>query len=195
MANLKIERNAGGMSYRTLSKLETILINQYLDNKNPSKIFEKNKIYYLTSADKTIARLKLAKIRVDNSDMSHGRRQKVLYRINHGLDSMEYIKERVKNSTDNRELLFETPYKLWHKVKLIPSAAEGCAILSSLENTISSQIPKNQNKDVNIDLKNTKKIFSYLLNLDESSDFELAEKCLFQAYKELEVFRANIISK
>lgn len=190
MIHQEREKNAGGMSYRTLLEIETTLITHYLDsNDYGSAIFEKNKEYYLASADKTIARLDLAKIRVENSDMPSLRYQFVMSRINHGLHGMGNLKTQIKHAHDNEELQQATPYKMWHAVKLIPSAAEGCAILSSLEKTIRNKLHESNQKlkEDKTHLENAKKIFSYLLNLDENSNFVMAEKYRLKAYEEMEM--------
>jgi len=187
------EKNAGGMTYRTLPGIETTLITQYLDHhdrKTISAVSEKNKKYYMASADKTIARLELAKIRVENSDISSDECQVVMGRISHGLDCMECIKNRVKNVASNEELHKITPYKLWHAVKLIPSAAEGYAVTASIENVIfRAKIPES-NPDlekIRTHLDNAKTIFLHLLNLDENSDFASAENSRLKAYKDIEI--------
>ncbi len=193
MTGHEMEKNAGGMSYRTLPGIETALITQYLDsNDNESTIFEKNKKYYLASADKTIARLELAKIRVENSDMPSDECQLVLDKINQGLYLIEGLKNQIKHETHNEELQKATQYKMWHAIKLIPSAAEGYAIISSLEKTIfnkNEQESKNKLKKIKIDVKDVKNIFSYLLKLDESSDFALAEKYHLKAYEKMEIMQ------
>jgi hypothetical protein len=189
MTHQEMEKNAGGMSYRTLPEIETSLITQYLDsNDNESTIFEKNKKYYLASADKTIARLELAKIRVQNSDMHSDECQLVLDKINNGLHLIECLKNQIKTKNHSEELQKATAYKMWHAVKLIPSSAEGYAILSSLEKTMlnsKGHESKNKLKTVEIHLKDVKKIFSNLLNLDESSDFAKAEKYHLKAYEKM----------
>jgi hypothetical protein len=193
MTQQEMEKNAGGMSYRTLPRIEKTLITQYLDsNDNESTIFEKNKKYYLASADKTIARLELAKIRVQNSDMPSDECQLVLDKINQGLHLIEGLKYQIKHETHNEKLQKATHYKIWHAIKLIPSAAEGYAIISSLERNIfnnKKHESKNKLKKDEIHLKDLKNIFSYLLNLDESSDFAVAEKYHFKAYEKMEIMQ------
>ncbi len=187
------EKNAGGMTYRTLPGIETTLITQYLDRHDKKPLYivsEKNKKYYMASADKTIARLELAKIRVENSDISWDEYQVVMERISHGLDCMERIKNRVKNVASNGELHKLTPYKLWHAVKLIPSAAEGYAVTASIENALFRDKRPESNPDlekIKTHLDNAKTIFSHLLNLDESTDFTAAEKSRLKAYKEIKI--------
>jgi|GEM_PF-1063770 len=191
------EKNAGGMSYRTLPGIETILITQYLDHHDKKPLYlvsEKNKKYYMASADKTIARLELTKIRVENSDISSDECQVVMDRISHGLNCMEYIKNRVRNVASNEELHKITPYKLWHAVKLIPSAAEGYAVTASIENDIFRDKRPESNHDpekIKTHLENVKTIFLHLLNLDESSDFAAAEKSRLKAYKDIEIVQKD----
>ncbi|WP_321421403.1 hypothetical protein [uncultured Methanobacterium sp.] len=192
MNHQKPEKNAGGMSYRTLPGIETTLITHYLDytDKKPlSIVFEKNKEYYMASADKTIARLELAKSRVENSAISYDECQFVMKRISHGLNCMLYIKNRIKNVSSSEELHRITPYKIWHAVKLIPQAAEGYTILISIEEIIfTSERLKSDRvklKNVKFHLKKAKKIFMSLLVLDENSDFQTAEKSRLKAYEEI----------
>lgn len=196
MNHQKPEKSAGGMSYRTLPGIETTLITHYLDHngKKPlSIVFEKNKQYYVASADKTIARLELAKIRVENSDISHDKCQVVMGRISHGLYCMVCIKNRITNVASNEELHKITPYKIWHAVKLIPQAAEGYAILISIEEVIfTSERPESDPvklKKVKFHLKKAEKIFLCLLNLDENSDFQAAEKSRLKAYEEIKIVK------
>ena len=52
---------SGGMSYRTMDDIDNSLILKYLegcDFHSKTTILNKNKTYYIASADKTIARLK-----------------------------------------------------------------------------------------------------------------------------------------
>jgi len=196
MNHQKPEKNAGGMSYRTLPGIETTLITHYLDytDKKPLfAVFEKNKEYYMASADKTIARLELAKIRVQNSNISYDEYPVVMERISHGLDSMECIKNRIKNVSGNEEVHKVTPYKIWHAVKLIPQAAEGYAILISIQKLIfTSDRSKSDHvklKKVKFHLKKAEKIFLCLLNLNENSDFQAAEKSRLKAYEEIKIVK------
>ncbi|MDD3985318.1 MAG: hypothetical protein PHY59_05420 [Methanobacterium sp.] len=60
------ENIAGGMSYRTMKGINFKKIEKYLignDNNSSTEILEKNKDYYIASANKTIARIELAKKR------------------------------------------------------------------------------------------------------------------------------------
>ncbi len=191
MNHQKSEKIAGGMSYRTLPGIEITLITHYLDynDKEPlSIVFEKNRQYYMASADKTIARLELAKIRVENSGIPYDEYRFVMGRISHGFDCMECIKNRIKNVSSNEELHKITPYKIWHAVKLIPQAAEGYVILISIQELIFTSNGSESAvklKKVKFHLKKAEKIFMCLLNLDENSDFQSAEKSRLKAYEEI----------
>ena len=58
------ENIAGGMSYRTMNGIKTTKIMDYLegyDDDSSRKYLNKNKDYYIASANKTISRLELAK--------------------------------------------------------------------------------------------------------------------------------------
>jgi len=84
------------------------------------------------------------------------------------------------------------PYKKWHAVKLISTAAEGYAISNSVKRIIKllnndhprlSNAQKLENAKTHID--DTQEIFLNLLNLYESSNFIDAEKSRFKAYEEV----------
>lgn len=147
----------------------------------------------MVSADKTIARLELAETRVKNSNISYNECQIVMGRISHGLNCMKCIKSRINQVTSNEELHTITPYKIWHAVKLIPQAAEGYAILASIESVIfTSDRPESDHvkfKKVKFHVENVKKIFLFLLNLDESSDFQAAENSRLKAYEEIKMLQ------
>ncbi len=68
---LKSEEVAGGISYRIISGFNTDTI-KYLSGhyeKSSFEILQKNKSYYIASANKIIARLEPAKIRIENIEI------------------------------------------------------------------------------------------------------------------------------
>jgi len=130
------EKIAGGMSYRTLNGIDTTVIMECLEgtNENSSKeILGKNKDYYIASADKTIARLKLAKKRVKHAHIEDNCAELVYDKISSSIKWLNRLKDNIISVTNKSELLELHQYKKWHAVKLIPSAAEGI-IISSLIN-------------------------------------------------------------
>jgi hypothetical protein len=192
---LEHEKIAGGMFYRIMENINTS-ITEYLsghDEKSSSEILEKNKEYYIASANKILARFELAKVRIENIDTDEKDRHLLSMRLNHGLKWLKNLKKNMKNVSDAHKFPKEVPYKKWHAIKLIPSAAEGYAITSSIEKKL-NQINMNQSKDnvtrlknANFHNKKAKGIFLDLLNLEENSDFKLAEKQLIIGYEEIEL--------
>ncbi|MGZ7108849.1 MAG: hypothetical protein ACXVHW_07765 [Methanobacterium sp.] len=192
----ELEKKAGGMSYRIMKGINTSLITPYLeghDKKSSAAIFEKNQEYYIASANKTISRLELANIRVKYTENLY-KGQFAMDRINHGLSWLNILITEIKNTTNNLELQAMIPYKKWHAVKLIPSAAEGYAMSNSIKMIIkqlTNNHPKLINakkiKDAETHIDNAQVIFLNLLNLDESSNFIAAEKSHLNAYKEIKI--------
>ena len=117
-----------------LNGIDTTVIMEYLEgtNENSSKgILGKNKDYYIASADKTIARLKLAKKRVKHAHIEDNCAELVYDKISSSIKWLNRLKDNIISVTNKSELLELHQYKKWHAVKLIPSAAEGI-IISSL---------------------------------------------------------------
>ena len=184
------------MSYQTIEGIKTSLLTNYLeghDKKSSSAILEKNKNYYIASANKTKARLELAKVRIRNVENYYDKDQLGIDRINHGLNWLRILKIKIKNTNNNHELETVIPYKKWHSIKLIPSASEGYAITNSIQRDVKQL----RNKDSNLHNSNlnnaithishAKKIFFNLLNLNENSNFIAAEKSRIKAYEEIQI--------
>jgi hypothetical protein len=80
-------------------------------------------------------------------------------------------------------------------LSLIPSVAEGYTITASIEKKLNqinkNSIKTNLNKLKNANFHNNKakEIFFELLNLEENSDFILAEKQLIKGYEEIKLTR------
>jgi len=185
------EESAGGMSYRTMREIDTSPLLKYLEGQGErasQEILEKNKEYYIASAHKIMARLELAQIRVKYADLDEEDLKILDDRISHGLKWLEILKNSIKKAKDNAEFLRAVPYKKWHAVKLIPSAAEGYAINASLKRDIKRASVKSfaAKKLENTKVPNERagKIFLHLLNLKEHSDFKSAEKARIKAYNE-----------
>ena len=187
------ENMAGGMSYRTMNSIEIVYLIGYLegDDENSSKeILIKNREYYIASANKTISRLELAKKRVEYGHLSKNYREMIFNKIYSSIKWLEGIKEYINNVSNTSELLKSDQYKRWHAVKLIPSAAEGIIITSSINKKILDinnnqvTIDKNSLKSANQHNTNAELIFKDLLNLTIGSDFKKAERLRIEGYRE-----------
>jgi hypothetical protein len=194
------EKKAGGMSYRALGS-ETSALRPYLegqDKESQSAIFKRNQDYYIASADKTIARLKLAKIRVKCSGISNEKYLLLIGKISNGLNWLEVLKDEIKGAASNQDLQAVISYKKWHAVKLIPRAVEGYAITEINGLKIKDiNFPKHKLSHIS-ELEKAKRhnkraeeIFTDLLNLKECSDFSNAEKILLEGFEEVKT--AHII--
>lgn len=181
---------AGGMSYRTMKGIDTRIMD-YLaghDAKSRAEIFEKDKEYYIASADKIMARFELAKIRIENMEISKKKGQVLDERLSYGLKWLNSLKNNIEMANDKAEFQKAVSYKKWHAIKLIPSAAEGYAIATIMERNLKEfnniyEVTKLNEADFYN--KKVKEIFLNLLNLKEDSDFKLAEKRRIEAYREL----------
>jgi hypothetical protein len=196
----ELEENAGGMSYHIMKGINTSMFKPYMeghDKRSSAAILEKNQEYYIASANKTKARLELANIRVKLTEHPDEKSQLPIDRINHGLNWLKILKKEIKNTKNNHELQTVIPYKKWHAVKLIPSAAEGYAISNSIKRIIKqlsndrSRLSKKlENAKTHVD--RAQEIFLNLLNLDESSNFLAAEKSRVKAYEEIEKAQSSL---
>lgn len=187
------ENIAGGMSYRTMNGIDTTKIMKYLEGSNKEsymKILEKNKDYYIASAKKTIARLKLAEKRVEHGDVDPGCAEMINVKILSSLKWLEKLKEDIKSVTNKSELLEVGQYKKWHAVKLLPSAAEGIIITSLIKRKINNfsvnynESPHKKLENARIHNEKAEAIFLELLNLSEKSDFIVAERSRIEGYNE-----------
>jgi hypothetical protein len=187
------EDSAGGMSYRTMKEIDTFSIIKYLEGYNErssTEIFEKNKEYYIASADKTIARLELARIRLKHANLSGEDNSMLLNRLSNGLNWLKTLKKNIRKANNNSEFQKVISYKKWHSVKLLPSGVEGYLITNSIQRNIDgikNKLPESESEDLrNAKTHNQKAklIFLKLLNLDVSSDFKAAEKSRIKAYNE-----------
>jgi hypothetical protein len=187
------ENMAGGMSYRTMNGIEIDYIIGYLegsDENSSNEILGKNREYYIASADKTISRLELAKKRVEYGHLDKNYEEMIYIKISSSIKWLEELKEYINNVSNTSELLKSDQYKRWHAVKLIPSAAEGIVITTSIKRKI-NDIDKNltsndQNSLMSAILHNKKaeSIFESLLNLTNGSDFKAAERMRIEGYRE-----------
>lgn len=184
------EEIAGGMSYRTMKGIDASIL-KYLAgyDEGPSReIFEKNKEYYMASADKTMARLELAGTRIKHANLPEEDIKFPCDKVSHGLKWLETLKKKIKQTKNDSEFSHAISYKRWHSVKLIPSAAEGYTISIVMEANLKQEdIIANVKllKYAKSHVQKAKGIFSELLNLKENSNFKLAEELRIKAYEEL----------
>lgn len=129
------ENIAGGMSYRTMKGINFKQIEKYLignDNISSTEILEKNKNYYIASANKTIARIELAKKRSEYGINNKKNIKLVNLKISKALKWLNQLKTDIKKS-ENTEFLDIKQYKKWHAVKLLSSAIEGIIITNTIK--------------------------------------------------------------
>lgn len=185
---------AGGMSYRTMHGIDFSHISEYLggvDKTSKTEIFEKNKNYYIASANKTIERLNLARTRVLTSGLSLQTTKRIDDKIIEAFKCLEQLKKEIKHSKKRNEILNGKWYKRWHMVKLLPSTAEGILIVELIEKKIKflkddvNEIGSELLKEVIKHDHNAKFIFLNLLEIEESSDFKDAEESRLKGYNEL----------
>jgi len=187
------ENIAGGMSYRTMNGIDFTGISDYLEGSNQKssiEIFIKNKEYYIASANKTIARLELAKKRVENGNILPETSNIIYEKISSALDWLERLKEDIKNVNNGSVIMEKYQYKKWHAVKLLPSAAEGIMIASMIETQLyeidlTETGHKKLFENISQHLEKAKAIFLELLDLGELSDFKKAEKLRIDGYNEI----------
>jgi hypothetical protein len=187
------ENMAGGMSYRTMNGIDTSHIMKYLEgtNKNSSTaIFNKNRDYYIASANKTIARLELTKKRIEYGHLNNNFREMVCNKISNAIIWLDGLKEYINKVSKSSDLLKSNQYKKWHAVKLIPSAAEGLIITTIINMKVveldktQSDLDKKLLRSASTHNKKAESIFKYLLNLTGRSDFKEAEMLRIEGYRE-----------
>ncbi len=185
------ENMAGGMSYRTMNGIDTSFIMGYLEGTNlesSQEILIKNRKYYVASANKTISRLELAKIRVEYGCLNNNLKEMVCNKISNAIIWLDELKEYINKVSKSSEILKPNQYKRWHAVKLIPSAAEGIVITTIIDRKIieidNSHSDKKLIKIANIHNKRAESIFKDLLSLKEESNFKEAERLRIEGYQE-----------
>lgn len=194
------ENSAGGMSYRTMKGINFKEISKYLEGsnqKNSQGILNKNKEYYIASANKTIARLELSKERIEDVNILPETADIISDKISSALYWLEKLKNDIKKVNNGSEILKKHQYKKWHAVKLLPSAAEGLMIMTRIEKQI-NKIDSNETvnkkliENIFIHLDKSKTIFLELLELGKLSDFEKAEKLRVEGYSELVIANSKL---
>ena len=187
------EKIAGGMSYRTINGNAVKHLMEYLEGSDESsskEILEKNKDYYIASANKTIARLKLAKKRVEYAQIEENCTEMIYNKISASIKWLNEIKDKITSLNNRSELLEPDQYKKWHAVKLIPSAAEGIAISFLINREIACIKDKSESSDKVLlesaitHNKKAKSNFIKLLNLSYQSNFKEAERLRIEGYGE-----------
>lgn len=186
------EENAGGMSYRTLKDVDTSQIMGYLqgrDETGSAEILEKNIEYYLASAEKTLSRLELARIRSKSSNLPEEDLQIIDNKLDEGSKWINDLKNKLKKNKS--EFPDTVSYKKWHAVKLIPSAVEGYVITRSIQikinrikGNLSASAHRMHLRSAEKHNESSKKIFLELMGLDESSDMDNAEILRIKAFNE-----------
>jgi hypothetical protein len=190
------ENIAGGMSYRTMNGIDFKEISDYLegsDQKSLLEILNKNKEYYIASANKTIARLELSKKRVENGNILPETLNIILGKVSNAINWLEKVKEDIGNVNYGSELIKNYQYKKWHAIKLLPSAAEGIMIIYMIEKQL-YKIDSNEKLVENISphLEKAKTIFLELLDLGVLSDFKKAEKSRIEGYNEIVIANSKL---
>lgn len=183
---------AGGMVYQTNEEAESAGLMSYFsghDGALAPGILEKEKEYYAASADKTAARLELAKARVTEAKIPEADRRMLLERLDSGLAWTDGLKKHIRDAPDKAafDAIVSQSYTNWHAVKLLPSSAEGFAITDGIQDHIDwakTKKPGNANlrEAENLNMQ-AKAIFLWLLSLDEHADFTAAEQARLEAFK------------
>ena len=154
------------------------------------RYLKKNREYYIASANKTISRLELAKKRTEYSNINKDPKKMIYNKISSALKWLNELKEHISNVSETSELLKSDQYRRWHAIKLIPSAAEGIIITSSInrkiadQSKIQSDLDKNLIESANTHNIKAESIFMDLLNLTEESNFKEAERLRIEGYGE-----------
>jgi hypothetical protein len=184
----KHEDVAGGMSYRTMRGIDISQISEYFegsDEDTSMQLLEKDKDYYIASANKTISRLFLAKKRIEFGVIPEKNTKMIDKKISISIHWLEKLKKDINNVQSYSEFLDVQKYKKWHAIKLVPSAAEGILLTSIIKlkiKELSSLTHSTILKEINLINNSAEKIFLDLLNLNENSDFDEAEILRIKAY-------------
>ena len=179
------------MSYQTLEGINHINFEQLFADGNPGEIFEKKKEYYQASADKIRARLILARTRISSIKLKESNASYINHKISKGIRWLDKLKMNIESSQDEQEFQHAISYKQWHLVKLIPQAAEGCALSCFLEEQLKN--PKNSLRKNNMENINeagahnqqVRNLLIEILNSDENNNLVLQEEQLSEAYEKL----------
>ncbi len=180
---------AGGMVYQTNEGIDQTPdgIMGYLAGHDPqasADILAKQKAYYVASADKTKARLELARATIREADIPESERKLIESRLNEGITWVENAKKQIDRSNDEVSFKKAINYKAWHAVKMLPTAAEGYAVTCAIETQIAliqtyGTVIPGEAESLN---RQAKSAFIHLMSLTENSDFTAAEKLRLEAF-------------
>ncbi|MGB7967985.1 MAG: hypothetical protein WCF28_00280 [Methanobacterium sp.] len=114
----------------------------------------------------------------------------VCNKISNAIIWLNELKEYINKDSKSSDLLKSNQYKRWHAVKLIPSAAEGLIITTTINRKIVEldkayyDLDKKLIRSATTHNKKAESIFKYLLNLTGRSDFKEAEMLRIEGYRE-----------
>lgn len=183
------QKIAGGMTYNTHEGVDYVNIIHFFEEGNSREIFEKKKVYYLASANKTKARLILARTRINDIKLNEDVANNLNQKISKAIEWTRNLKENLKNSDNEKEFQQVISYKKWHEVKLIPQASEGCALSCFLKDKLNKRTSDRINKfnDADIHNKKAERLLINVLDFNKDINFKLKEEQLSNAYKELDM--------
>lgn len=183
------------MKKKVMEKIDTTMLEGYLKGRGElasAEIMEKKKDYYLTSADKTLSRLELAKIRLKHSDLSESEVELLTEKISQGLDWLKVLKTDINKFKDDSEFDSAVYYNKWYLLKLLPAAVEGYFITKSVQSkisritgNISASSHRMQLRSAEKHNEKAKTVFHDLINLNENSDLENSQNLCIKAYSEV----------
>lgn len=201
----KNDGNAVGMSYRVMEGIDLSKLDVYLeghDEKSSEEIFDKNLEYFLVSVDKTISRLELAHIRLKNVNLSVDDKEMLEKKIQSASKWLNNLKSDIKKSQGKSKFISAATSKKWHVIKLLPSIIEGYFMTTIIQTKINRIITNLSESSHKMHLRNAQKqikrsgnLFLELLDLNESSDLNDAEKLRIKAYNELIIAQSILKSK
>jgi hypothetical protein len=191
---------AGGMVYQTNEEVESAGLMSYFSEQGGAvspKILEQEKAYYIASADKTAARLELAKARITEANIPEDDRRMFMGRLDTGVKWTDSLKQRIRGAPDKAtfDAVVSQSYKKWHAVKLLPSAAEGYAIVDAIEAHIDLEQNDAGLRDAKDLIERSRAIFLQLLYLEENADFTVAEQSRLEAFRYAKNAREKLNAK
>jgi hypothetical protein len=158
------------------------------------EILKQEKAYYIASADKTAARLELAKARITEAGIPEVDRRMLMDRLDTGVEWTDSLKQHIRAASDQAafDAVVSQSYKKWHAVKLLPSSAEGYAIAGAIEGSIDHGHEDASLREAEDLIGRSRATFLHLLYLDENSDFEAAERSRLEAFRYMKDAREKL---